>query len=424
MEKETRVKKICVEIIGCPSVAEQAVEIVERKGLGHPDYICDAALESVSIALSHEYMRLFGEVLHYNIDKGLLVAGQVKNGFGGGRVIKPMEFIIGDRATFRAGGRRVPVADIAESGVREWFKTNLPRVNEGKNLKVRVALQPGSTELSGIFDRKGRGGKGRLKGANDTSAAVGYAPVTPTEDIVYKIERFINSPAFKLEFPETGEDVKVMGVRTGASLDITIACPLLSKHVRSEKEYFLKKAAVLKAVKVFARGFPFKDVLVNLNTLDAKGRGVNGVYLSLLGTSAEDADSGQVGRGNRVNGVISLNRPMGTEAAAGKNPVSHVGKIYTVLAHRMAHELYERLDGGGQGSGIKEVYVWLLSQIGAPIDRPKQVYVKVVAGGVRKSPSSADTKMIIKNSAVIVDEFLSGIGAFTGELARGEYPVC
>ena len=46
--------------------------------------------------------------------------------------------------------------------------------------------------------------------------------------------------------------------------------------------------------------------------------GSEGVYLSLLGTSAEDADSGQVGRGNRVNGLISLNRPLGTEAAAGK----------------------------------------------------------------------------------------------------------
>ncbi|MBI5969701.1 MAG: methionine adenosyltransferase [Deltaproteobacteria bacterium] len=418
-------KKICVEIISCPSVAEQAVEMVERKGLGHPDYICDAALESVSIALSHEYMRLFGTVLHHNIDKGLLVAGQVKNGFGGGRVIKPMEFIIGDRATFRAGRRRVPVAGIAESSVREWFKTNLPRVDEGKNLKVRVALQPGSTELSGIFDRKVRGRKGRLKGANDTSAAVGYAPMTPTEDVVYKTERFINSSAFKLRFPETGEDVKVMGIRTGASLDITIACPFLSKHVRSEKEYFLKKAVVLKAMRGFAGEFPFKSMRVNFNTLDVKGRGVNGVYLSLLGTSAEDADSGQVGRGNRVNGVISLNRPMGTEAAAGKNPVSHVGKIYTVLAHRMAHEIYERLNySPRRDSGIKEVYVWLLSQIGAPIDMPKQVYVKVVEGGGRKSHFSADKKIITKNSTAIVDEFLSGIGAFTGELSRGEHPVC
>ena len=63
-------------------------------------------------------------------------------------------------------------------------------------------------------------------------------------------------------------------------------------------------------------------------------RGAGGMYLTVLGTSADGADGGQVGRGNRVNGLISLHRPMSTEAAAGKNPVSHVGKIYNLLAHR------------------------------------------------------------------------------------------
>ena len=149
-----------------------------------------------------------------------------------------------------------------------------------------------------------------------------------------------------------------------------------------------------------------------LNTLDRKGRGVGGVYISLLGTSAEDADSGQVGRGNRVNGVISLNRPMGTEAAAGKNPVSHVGKIYTVLAHRIASELYERIDG------IKEVYVWLLSRIGVPIDEPREVYVMIIPGK-KMVKKRVDTQV-----SSILEEFFSGIESFTGELSRGEHPVC
>ncbi|MBI5561515.1 MAG: S-adenosylmethionine synthetase, partial [Deltaproteobacteria bacterium] len=132
----------------------------------------------------------------------------------------------------------------------------------------------------------------------------------------------------------------------------------------------------------------------------------------VIGTSAEDADSGEVGRGNRVNGVISLARPMGTEAAAGKNPVSHVGKIYSILAHRMAREMHERIEG------IKEVYVWLLSQIGTPIDKPKEVYIKI--SPARRSNAAA----LRRNAALIVDEYLSGISAFTGELARGEHPVC
>jgi S-adenosylmethionine synthetase len=38
------------------SVAEQLVAIVERKGTGHPDYLCDSMMEAISIALSKEYM--------------------------------------------------------------------------------------------------------------------------------------------------------------------------------------------------------------------------------------------------------------------------------------------------------------------------------------------------------------------------------
>jgi S-adenosylmethionine synthetase len=83
----------------------------------------------------------------------------------------------------------------------------------------------------------------------------------------------------------------------------------------------------------------FDHTEIHFNALEEVGRCLGGTYLSLLGTSAEDADSGQVGRGNRVNGLIAMNRPMGTEATTGKNPVSHVGKIYSVLAHRLARQI-------------------------------------------------------------------------------------
>ncbi len=400
-------QKIALEILKNTPVSEHAVEIVERKGVGHPDYMCDAVMDRISVALSREYKKRFGEVLHHNIDKGLLVAGQVVKGFGGGRVIRPMEFIIGDRATFIAGKEKIPVVAIAEGTVRSWLGENLPRLDPKKDVKIRVVLQPGSVELSDIFSRKGR-----LRGANDTSAAVGYAPMTQTEKTVFEIERFINSPAFKLDFPEAGEDVKVMGIRRNNDLDVTVACPLSARLIKSEKDYFRRKRAIKAALSAYLSKSPFNSVTVNFNTLDAPGHGVGGVYLTLLGTSAEDADSGQVGRGNRVNGVISLNRPMGTEAAAGKNPVSHVGKIYTVLAFQMASELYTRIPG------IKEVYVWLLSQIGSPINEPKQVYVNIIPG--RK----IDEKSARRNVNLILDELLSGIAAFTDELSRGEHPVC
>ncbi len=402
-----RVEKLSVEFIRNIPIHEQAVEIVERKGTGHPDYICDAVMESISVTLSRVYMKEFGDVLHHNIDKGLLVAGEVEKRFGGGRVVTPMELVIGDRATFKAGRKKIPVAEIADEAIRRWVGENLRSVDPERHIRTRVVLKPGSVELADIFSERGR-----VKKANDTSAAVGYAPFTPTEKAVYECERFLNSPAFKTTFPESGEDVKVMGFRDRDELDLTVAMPLLAGMVRSEKEYFNRKKEIVEALKKFMRGFPFRKVTVNYNTLDEPGKGISGVYLSLLGTSAEDADSGQVGRGNRVNGVISLNRPMSTEAAAGKNPTSHVGKVYNVLAHRMAREIYER------NSGIAEVYVWLVSQIGQPIDDPKKISVHIVPAG----PLSYND--IKKDVQAIVCEFLSGIELFTGELTRGEYPVC
>jgi S-adenosylmethionine synthetase len=389
-------------------VSEHRVEIVERKGTGHPDYLCDSIMEAVSIALSREYLREFGTILHHNIDKGLLAAGRVEKRFGGGRVVKPMELTIGDRATFKAGRKRIPVVDIAVDAAQRWLKENMRFVDPKKHLKYRVVLAPGSEELADIFSRPGQ-----TRGANDTSAAVGYYPLSACEKAVLGLERYLNSPRFKQKHPGTGEDIKVMGLRTGNVLDLTVAMPLLCRHIRSEQDYFENKELLIRDMRKYVRRFEgFRDIRIHFNTLDEKGRGLGGVYLSLLGTSAEDADSGQVGRGNRVNGLISMNRPMGTEAAAGKNPVSHVGKIYNVLAHKIAKDLYESIEG------IREVYVLLLSRIGTPIDMPQMATAQVLLERGKRVGE------IMGQAEDIFTREFSHINRFCTQLSKGNYPIC
>jgi S-adenosylmethionine synthetase len=282
---------ILIEPYQGTSVAEHRVEIVERKGTGHPDYLCDSMMEAISIALSKEYVREFGTILHHNIDKGLLAAGRVEKRFGGGRVLTPMELIIGDRATFSVGKKKIPVADIAVDASQEWLKRNMRFVDPKKHVKYRVVLAPGSEELTDIFSRSGR-----MRGANDTSAAVGYYPLSPCEQVVIGLERYLNSNRFKRTHPETGEDIKVMGLRTERSLDLTVAMPLICRYIRSEEDYFERKEMFVREMRKFVmRSGGFKDIRINYNTLDEKGRGLRGVYLTLLGTSAEDADSGPGG---------------------------------------------------------------------------------------------------------------------------------
>ena len=293
---------------------------------------------------------------------------------------------------------------------KKWLRENLRFVDSEKDVRYWVVLAVGSEELTDIFSRPGKS-----RGANDTSAAVGYYPLSPTEQIVLELERRLNSKEFKEEFPETGEDVKVMGLRNKNMLDLTICMPLLSRYVSSVEAYFDRKKVIYRAMLDLAfelAGSNFKEIKLHYNTLDRADRGIDGLYLSLLGTSAEDADSGQVGRGNRVNGLISMNRPMGTEAAAGKNPISHVGKIYNLLAHRIAKKIYQSVEG------VEEVFVLLLSEIGQPIDQPKMANAQI------RLQRGQNLKNVRPTVEQIFADTLKDINNFCLELAGGKYHVC
>lgn len=401
-------RNIIVEEFNQVPLEEQRLEIVERKGLGHPDSICDAILDRVSVELSSEYLKKFGMIMHHNADKSLLVAGEVETRFGGGRVRRPMLLIFGDRATDEVEGVRVPVARIAIRAAKKWIRENLRFVDPEKHMRYQVEFRPGSAALTDIFRRSGR-----VLSANDTSAAVGYAPMTSTEQLVLKTEKFLNSKKFKKKFPAVGEDIKVMAFRKNDEISLTIGAAFVDRFIESEEAYFREKEEVLEELRRFVEEeHRFKKVDIKLNTLDMRGRGVDGVYLTVLGTSADGADSGQVGRGNRPNGVIPLNRHVGSEAAAGKNPVSHVGKIYNILTHRIANEIYTNVPD------LREVYVWLVSQIGKPIDEPAIAATRVI------TKPGVSLESIRKQISETVDRELEHIEEFCRDLSKGKYLVC
>jgi len=397
-------RNILVEDLRQTPLEKQRIEIVERKGVGHPDYICDAVMDSISISLSKEYLEKAGTILHHNVDKSLLVAGETEPKFGGGTVKQPLLFVFGDRATSQFGDTKIDVPQIAVSTAKRWFKSNMRFVDPEKHVRYQVEIKPGSVGLQDIFKRNGK-----FRGANDTSAAVGYAPMTRTEKIVLQTERFLNSKEFKSRFPESGEDIKVMGFRSNNDLNLTVAMAFVDRFISGEEDYFEKKAKILDEIHRFsAVNTDFESVDVQLNTLDMQGRGLGGLYLTVLGTSADSGDSGQVGRGNRVNGLISLNRPFCSEAAAGKNPVSHVGKIYNVLTYKIAQHVHDEVPE------LDEVYIWLLSKIGSPIDHPAVAAAQVIMKG---NNNLAEVKHEIND---VLDRELDNIDKFCMELAAGK----
>ncbi|MBI3951660.1 MAG: methionine adenosyltransferase [Acidobacteria bacterium] len=348
---------IVVGELNFPRVTELEAEIVERKGIGHPDSICDGIAEASSAALCRHYAERYGRVLHHNLDKALLVGGRTEAWFGGGEMSQPIVFHLVGRATVEVEGNNVPVEELYLESARGWLKRHLRQLDPDKHVRFEAGLRPGSADLVELFLRSDQAPL-----ANDTSFGVGYAPLTDTEKLVREMERFLNSDQFKARHPEVGEDIKVMGLRRGYEITLTVAAAFIAKYVGSLDDYLDKKAAVREAAIAFARELTDKEVKVHLNLADEEEKG--SVYITLTGTSAEAGDDGQVGRGNRVNGLITPFRPMSLEAAAGKNPISHIGKLYNITAIQVAEQVVAQMDE------VEEAYCYLLSQIGKPITEP------------------------------------------------------
>jgi S-adenosylmethionine synthetase len=213
-----------------PAVEDQDVEIVERKGLGHPDSICDGIAESVSRALSNLYLDRVGKVLHYNTDETQLVAGSAAPAFGGGEILEPIYVLIVGRATrtYGEGDDAVvlPVESTALAAAREYIETIIPELDVGTDVVVDVRLGEGSGDLQEVFGEDGA----TVPMANDTSFGVGHAPLTETERIVLNAERELNG-AYAAGNPEIGADVKIMGKREGDTIDITVAVAMIDEHV-------------------------------------------------------------------------------------------------------------------------------------------------------------------------------------------------
>ena len=310
-------RNISVEQLNKVPTHKSDVEIVERKGIGHPDSICDGIAEAVSRELSKYYLKEYGKVLHHNTDQLEAVGGQSRPKYGGGKIIEPSYIILSGRATSQVNGEQIPVKSISISATKKFLAQNFKHINIDTDVIIDSMIGHGSVDLTGLFNI------GKLK-ANDTSFGVGFAPFSDTEKLVLATEKYINGD-LKKTMPAVGYDVKVMGFREKNTINLTIAAAFVDKYVKDHAEYTnikqeLKSKALDNAVKLTD-----KNVQVFVNTGDSDEDKVE--YLTVTGLSMENGDDGSVGRGNRVNGLITPYRAMSMEAAAGKNPVTHVGKI-------------------------------------------------------------------------------------------------
>jgi S-adenosylmethionine synthetase len=390
-------RNIKVERLNQKPIEQQETELVERKGVGHPDSVADGLAESISRALCKEYLERFGAVLHHNTDKTQIVAGRSNPTFGGGEVICPIYILLTGRATRSFKGEEIPVDTIAIKAARKCLHEALSNLDVANQTILDAKIGMGSSDLRDVFSRK-------IPSANDTSFGVGYAPLSETETIVYNAERELMR--LKKSIPAIGEDIKVMGMREGDAINLTIACAMIDKHVDDLKHYVQTKREIVDHITEYAGQFSPRKINAQMNVADNVEQG--SVYITVTGTSAEMGDDGAVGRGNRTNGLITPNRPMSLEATSGKNPINHVGKIYNILSMIMARDIASQVDG------LQEVYIRILSQIGKPIDEPHVASIQTVL------KEGANLSNVEAQALEIADGWFENISRVQDMIFKGE----
>lgn len=378
------------------------LEIVERKGVGHPDTICDGVAEELSLTLSRHYLAACGQILHHNVDKVLLAGGASSPEFGGGAISEPMQLFLAGRAVASFDGNVFPIAAMAEEAAGRWLAAHLPAIDRERHVKVHNLVRPGSADLIDLFARQ----PGRKRLCNDTSCGVGYAPLSRLETIVYAVEKELAAAGLG-SYPAIGSDIKVMGIRRNAQFHLTIACALVSGFVGSLADYLDTKQIIAGIGREAARACGAGEVSVAVNTADDIDAG--SIYLTVTGTSAEAGDDGEAGRGNRINGLITPCRPMTIESVSGKNPVTHVGKLYSLAASLIAQRLVDDLPE------IAEAHCLMVSQIGRALDEPQAIELAVRSRG--------DPRHLEGEIAAIIENELSRLDCLAAELVSGNLAV-
>lgn len=387
-----------------------ATTIVERKGLGHPDTLADHLAERLSQAYSRYCLEHFGAILHHNFDKLALLGGASQVMYGAGEMVQPVRVLINGRAAMSCGDEQIPVNELAESTVQGFFAERLPLLAKHLDLRFHITSNssPGAVITEGDAPERTRWFAPRSVDdlrerktllANDTSLGTGWAPLSPFEGFVRElVDNFSGTSEFTTAHPWCGSDVKLMGYYEGHSADIVMCVPQLSMLVPNRAAYLENKQVILaECRRLSGLRLPGTPVEFRLNVRDVPD--TDEFYVTYTGSSIESGDEGVVGRGNRVNGLITPLRPMNMEGANGKNPVYHVGKLYNLAAMRLARHLHE------ETGGYAEVH--LVSATGEPLDQPWRILIRLSEPGAQ-----------VEKIETLISDMLASFPELTAELVN------
>lgn len=397
--------------ISASKFIEEPQEFVERKGLGHPDTLSDALAETLSVNYSLYTKHNFGAILHHNFDKVGLLGGASYVIFGQGYLTKPIRVMLNGRASTKFGEKIIPVKELLIGWSKEFMTEKFPTINPEKDLEFHYNLSnqssPGKTNEHGSdkgtrkywFEPRNLGDLQETKRlvSNDTSLGVGYCPHTRLESLVLKIENKFNSKEFSKEHPWVGSDIKVMGYRNENAFHITLCIPQIAQFVGSIEKYKENLDYSRKIILGISESMGINELHLSINTRDNYEN--SEIYLTAIGSSIESGDEGLVGRGNRINGVISPLKPMSMEGACGKNPVYHIGKVYYVAAQKLSTEIFEKFGVANK--------VFMVSQSGRDLIDPWET--TVIIDDSLKNINVKELRSFVENANLNIPKLTDGL---------------
>lgn len=390
------------------ALAAHEIEIVERKGRGHPDTLTDGLAEELSVRYALFTRERFGTVLHHNFDKVGLLGGASDAQLGRGRMLSPIRVLLNGRASASFGLEHLPLEELLREWATEFLARELPLIDPARHLTFYYNVSAANTAGYPINDFAPDDNEDLRQAhqalSSDTAAICVQHPPTPLEGMVFAVERLLTSDDYRATRPWLGSDIKVLACGSPEVVTVTACVPQIADEVCTIEDYAANLDSVRADVTATVRNhLPDAEVSLTLNTLDDYER--DSIYLTVLGSCIESGDEGMVGRGNRPSGVIPVLGAFSGEAACGKNPVFFPGKVYTAAGKEIARKLYE-------ATGAR-VDVWLLSQEGRPLSDPWRVVVRYDGPEVTKTQAVA-----------IVEEVLSDTTHLTETMLRREVRLC
>ncbi len=319
----------------------ETFEVVERKGVGHPDSLADALANEVSIAYSKQCLATIGAIPHHNVDKLYIGAGHYRNDYRECERLSPVIVRVNGRMSSVFGDIDLDIEQLQTAAVRNYLHQVMPMItdedlaidaNATQHTKVPFWFTP--RNINDIPDATN-------PKANDTSVCIGYWPPTPTESLAYQLERYFWEDAGGYavsRFAEIGQDIKVMVVRIADCVEATLCVPAMSVRIASYDAYRELMATHQKNLQNLADELLANSGLRSTVQINPYQR----QYMLGLGSCIECGEEGMVGRGNNINGIISTHRIHTLESWAGKNPVYHTGRVYGYMTAKLARAISER----------------------------------------------------------------------------------